>query len=65
MLGQRLKNNLNRLNNDFNISTPNGHSVLELAEIIWNKINPDKELKIKKYLQHLHPRKCRKIDYVN
>ena len=30
----------------FNISTPKGHSVLELAEIIWNKINPGKELKI-------------------
>lgn len=38
--------NPNSLNNDFNISTPNGHNVLELAEIIWNKINPDKELKI-------------------
>lgn len=34
------------LNNNFNISTSKGHSVLELAEIIWNKINPDKELKI-------------------
>jgi nucleoside-diphosphate-sugar epimerase len=34
------------LNDDFNISTPKGHTVLELAEIIWNKINPDKELKI-------------------
>jgi nucleoside-diphosphate-sugar epimerase len=30
------------LNNDFNISTPIGHTVLELAEIIWQKINgPD------------------------
>jgi len=34
------------LNDNFNISTPKGHSVLELAEIIWNKINPGKELKI-------------------
>lgn len=34
------------LNDDFNISTPQGHTVLELAEVIWNKINPDKELKI-------------------
>ena len=34
------------LNDNFNISTPNGHSVLELAQIIWNKINPEKELKI-------------------
>jgi UDP-glucose 4-epimerase len=33
------------LNNDFNISTPVGHSVLELAKIIWNKIHPDKEFK--------------------
>jgi nucleoside-diphosphate-sugar epimerase len=35
----------NALNNDFNISTPIGHTVLELAEIIWNKINPGKEFK--------------------
>jgi nucleoside-diphosphate-sugar epimerase len=26
------------LNNDFNISTPVGHSVTELAEVIWRKI---------------------------
>jgi len=31
------------LNTDFNISTPIGHTVLELAKIIWNKINPEKE----------------------
>ena len=37
--------NPNALNNDFNISTPKGHTVLELAEVIWNKINPDKEFK--------------------
>ena len=30
------------LNNDFNISTSTGHTVLELANIIWNKINPTK-----------------------
>lgn len=30
------------LNDDFNISTPVSTSVLELAEIIWNKINRDK-----------------------
>jgi len=30
------------LNNDFNISTPVGHTVLELSEIIWKKIKgPD------------------------
>jgi UDP-glucose 4-epimerase len=30
------------LNTDFNISTPDGHTVLELAEIIWRKIKgPD------------------------
>jgi nucleoside-diphosphate-sugar epimerase len=30
------------LNNDFNISTPVGHTVLELAEVIWKKIlGPD------------------------
>jgi nucleoside-diphosphate-sugar epimerase len=33
------------LNDDFNISTPVGHTVLELTKIIWNKINPDKEFK--------------------
>ena len=30
------------LNEDFNVSTPTGHTVLELAQAIWNKINPDK-----------------------
>jgi nucleoside-diphosphate-sugar epimerase len=30
------------VNNDFNISTPDGHTVTELAEAIWKKINgPD------------------------
>lgn len=33
------------INNDFNISTPTATSVLELAELIWNKINPGKEFK--------------------
>lgn len=32
-------------NNDFNISTPVGHTVLELALAIWNKIHPEKEFK--------------------
>ncbi len=33
------------MNNDFNLSTPNGHSVTELAEIIWRKIKgPDAPL---------------------
>jgi len=31
------------INNDFNISTPIGHSVLDLAKIIWSKIHKDKE----------------------
>jgi nucleoside-diphosphate-sugar epimerase len=35
--------NPNALNNDFNISTEIGHTVLDLAKIIWNKINPEKE----------------------
>ena len=35
--------NPNALNNVFNISTNKGHTVLELAKIIWNRINPDKE----------------------
>jgi nucleoside-diphosphate-sugar epimerase len=29
------------LNNDFNISTADGHTVTELAEIIWRKIKGD------------------------
>ncbi|WP_309712713.1 NAD-dependent epimerase/dehydratase family protein [Pseudolysinimonas sp.] len=33
------------LNEDFNISTPVGHTVTELAEVIWRKINgPDRPL---------------------
>lgn len=40
-------NNANALNNDFNLSTAVGHTVLELAEIINRKINGDKsELEI-------------------
>jgi UDP-glucose 4-epimerase len=31
------------INEDFNISTPVATSVLELAELVWNKINPDKK----------------------
>lgn len=30
------------INEDFNISTPVATSVLELAEMVWKKINPDK-----------------------
>lgn len=30
------------LNNDFNISTSRPTTVLELAELVWNEINPDK-----------------------
>ncbi len=33
------------LNDNFNISIPTGDTVLELAKIIWNKINHDKEFK--------------------
>jgi nucleoside-diphosphate-sugar epimerase len=29
------------VNDDFNLSTPNGHSVAQLAEIIWHKIKGD------------------------
>jgi UDP-glucose 4-epimerase len=29
------------LNQDFNLSTPKGHTVLELAETIWKKMRPD------------------------
>ena len=31
------------VNEDFNISTPVGTSVLQLAKIVWSKLNPDKE----------------------
>ena len=35
------------LNQDFNISTPTGHTVVELAEIIWRKIKgPDAPLRL-------------------
>jgi nucleoside-diphosphate-sugar epimerase len=35
------------LNNDFNLSTADGHTVTELADIIWRKINgPDKPLRL-------------------
>ena len=30
------------LNEDFNISTPVGHTVLELAKVIWDKLVPDR-----------------------
>lgn len=33
------------LNQDFNLSTPIGYTVLELAEIIWKKIKPNEEFK--------------------
>jgi UDP-glucose 4-epimerase len=36
------------INEDFNISTTISTSVTELVEIIWNKINPGKELLIQK-----------------
>ena len=35
------------LNEDFNLSTPTATSVLELAEVIWRKVNgPDQELRV-------------------
>src|ERR1035437_10769587 len=33
------------LNNDFNLSTPQGTTVLELAETIWRKLNGDRPFK--------------------
>jgi UDP-glucose 4-epimerase len=38
--------NKNATNEDFNLSTPVSTSVLELAEIIWKKLNPTKEFRI-------------------
>lgn len=37
----------NAVNEAFNISTSTCHSVLELAEIVWNKINPNKPFNYK------------------
>lgn len=34
------------LNEDFNISSPHGHTVLQLAEVIWKKLNGDKPLRV-------------------
>ena len=34
------------LNDDFNLSTAESTTVLELVEMIWSKINPDKPLRI-------------------
>ncbi len=34
------------LNDDFNISTAESTTVLELAEVIWHKINPDKPFQV-------------------
>ena len=35
------------INEAFNISTSVAHSVLELSELVWNKINPDKQFQYK------------------
>lgn len=35
----------NAVNEDFNLSTPVSTTVLELAETIWKRLNPDKEFK--------------------
>jgi UDP-glucose 4-epimerase len=35
------------LNESFNISTPTPHTVLELAALVWGKINPDKPFRWK------------------
>ncbi len=34
------------INNDFNLSTAKATSVMELARIIWDKINPEKEFNV-------------------
>ena len=45
-LGIRLALESNKaVNEDFNISTSISTTVLELAEMIWSKINPDKDFK--------------------
>lgn len=35
------------INQAFNISTADSHSVLELAKLVWQKLNPDKEFNYK------------------
>jgi nucleoside-diphosphate-sugar epimerase len=35
------------LNDDFNLSTAESTTVLELVNVIWDKINPDQHLEIK------------------
>lgn len=35
----------NAVNEDFNLSTPVSTTVLELSEVIWKRLNPDKEFK--------------------
>jgi UDP-glucose 4-epimerase len=37
--------NVNAVNEDFNISIATPTSVLELAELVWNKLNPGKEFR--------------------
>lgn len=34
------------VNEDFNLSTPVSTSVMELAEVIWKRLNPDKEFRV-------------------
>lgn len=34
------------VNEDFNLSTPVSTTVMELAEVIWKRLNPDKEFKV-------------------
>ena len=34
------------LNNDFNLSTETATSVIDLAKLIWKKINPNKEFNV-------------------
>ena len=36
----------NSINEDFNISTDEGMTVMNLAKLIWSKIHPDKEFKV-------------------
>lgn len=35
--------NKNAINNEFNLSSKKSHTIIELAEIIWNKIQPNKK----------------------
>ncbi|MEO8214972.1 MAG: NAD(P)-dependent oxidoreductase, partial [Myxococcales bacterium] len=49
-------------NDDFNLSSPVGHTVLELAEAIWKKLNPGKPFRYVSDKPYEHDVQCRVPD---